>query len=557
MDASEDKSKWLEQRLARLKTNRVNFDSRWDRIARLVLPSAVGFQTSYFPGTRQDYDIFDSTAQLALPRFAAAIDTLVTPQTTRWHTLVPKRKMLKQSMKVRRFLDDFTDLLFSVRYSPRASFASRVNEVYTSVGAFGNGALYVHDARPGIQYISVHLAEIWFDEDAQGRIDTAFWEHEYTARQAVQKFGAEKLPPDIVADADRNPQRTVKFCKAVYPRADRDPKKRDAKNMPFASCTFLVGKDSVIVEESGYRTFPFAVARDVTSPREIYARGAAERCLADNLTLQEMAKTGLRYGQLVTDPPWLAVDADSMDPFAARPGAVNYGYLGADGVPRVQPLRPQGDPGFGLELMDQRRQAINNAFLVNLFQVLVENTKRMTATEVMQLVQEKGALLGPLGGRLRTEFLGPIIEREIDILFNAGVVSPRDIPEELVEAGGEIDFEYDSPLTRAMRAEEGVGILRTLEFVSQAATQVAAADQDRARKIVQKVNYERALDRIAELNGAPADIMFTDDEVADMEAGQQQQVEAQQMLQAAPVIADTVKTLAEAQNVAGNQTAVI
>jgi negative regulator of sigma E activity len=71
------------------------------------------------------------------------------------------------------------------------------------------------------------------------------------------------------------------------------------------------------------------------------------------------------------------------------------------------------------------------------------------------------------------------------------------------------------------------------------------------------VNYERALERITELNGAPADIMFTDGEVQEMEAGRQQQVEAQQMLSAAPVIADTVKTLAEAQNVAGNTTAVI
>ena len=559
MQAAEDKAKWHSDRLSRLKSNRVNFDSRWDRIARLVLPSAVGFQTTYFPGTRQDYDIFDSTAQLALPRFAAAIDTLVTPQTTRWHTLTPKRKTLRQVPRVRRFLDDLTDLLFSVRYSPRANFASRVNEVYTSVGAFGNGVIYVHDAKPGIQYIAVHLAEIWFDEDANGRIDTVYWEHEYTARQASEKFPG-KLPPDILADAEGmngNPQRPVRVCKVVYPRRERDPRKRDAKNMPWASETFLVGKDSVILEEKGYRTFPFAVARDATAPREIYARGAAERCLADNLTLQEMAKTSLRYGQLVTDPPWIATDADSLDPFAARPGAVNYGYLGADGQERVKSLRPEGDPRFGLELQDQRRQAINNAFLVNLFQVLVENTKRMTATEVMQLVQEKGALLGPLGSRLRTEFLAPMIEREIDILFNAGAVSVNDIPPELAEAGGEIDFEYDSPLTRAMRAEEGVGILRTLEFVGQAATQVAAADQDRARRIVQKVNFERALERITELNGAPADIMFTDDEVAEQEAGRQQEVQAQQLLQAAPVIADTVKTLAEANTVAGNQTAVI
>jgi hypothetical protein len=174
----------------------------------------------------------------------------------------------------------------------------------------------------------------------------------------------------------------------------------------------------------------------------------------------------------------------------------------------------------------------------------------------MQRVQEKGALLGPIGGRLRTEFLGPLIEREIDILFHAGVIDPEEVPDELRRDGG-IDIEYDSPLTRAMKAEEGVGILRTLEFVGQTAGQIAAADQERAAKMVRKVNYERALERLADINGAPPDIMFSDEELADQEQQKQGQVEAQQLLQAAPVIAETAKTLAETQQIATNQSAVI
>ena len=553
----DERAQYLSDRLSRLQTNRVNFNTTWERIARVVLPSSVGFVTTYAPGTNINQDIFDSTAQLALPRFAAALDTLVTPQTNRWHQLQPLEKQLKRSAAVARFMSGLNDLLFSVRYSPRAGFASRAFETYMSMGAFGNGVLYIHDARPGIRYISVHLSEIWFDEDHNGVIDTAYWVHEYTQRQAVQKWG-DKLPKEITDDAAKNPDRKVKFCKAVYPRAERNTARKDAKNMKFASVTFLCERGCTIVEESGYRTFPFAVARDVTSPREVYARGAAERALADILTLNEMSKTSLRYGQLVTDPPWMAADADSLDPFSVRNGAINYGYLSPDGQERIKPLRPQGDPGFSLELADQRRQAINGAFLVNLFQVLVETgSDRMTATEVMQRVQEKGALLGPIGGRLRTEFLGPMIEREIDILFHAGVIDPASVPEELVRAGGGIDVEYDSPLTRAMKAEEGVGILRTLETISNTAAQVAAADQERAARMVRKVNYERAHERLAEINGAPPDIFFSDEELEEQEQAKQPQVEAQQLLQAAPVIADTAKTLAETQQLASNQTAVI
>lgn len=550
--AGEELAKTLNDRLKRLQSDRVNFNSTWERIARVVLPTSIGFTTTYAPGTNLNQDIFDSTAQMALPRFAAAIDTLVTPQTSKWHSLVPKNRANARRPNVQRFCMGLTDLLFSARYAPRANFASRAYETYMGLGAFGNGALYVHDAKPGIRYLSIHLSEIWFDEDHNGLIDTAYWVHEYTLRQAVQRYGG-GLPEKMRKDAETAPDKKVKFCKAVYPRSERDPRSREAKHMRFASVTFIVGEDCV-VEESGYRTFPFAVARYVTAPREVYARGPAQDALSDILTLQEMAKTSLRYGQLVTDPTWMAVDGDSLDPFSVRPGAINYGYLSPDGQDRIKPLRPQGETGFTLELMNQRRQAINGAFLINLFQVLIEQQgDRKTATEVMQLVQEKGALLGPVGGRLRTEFLGAIIERELDILFHAGAVNGEDVPPELVEDGG-LDIEYDSPLTRAIKAEEGVGILRTLE----SATQIAQWDQ----KIVRRVNTNRALERLADINGAPPDILYTEEEVAQQDQADEMAAQAKQLSEALPDIAKATKDFAQARQIgaqapAGSTTGII
>lgn len=530
----------LYRRLVRLQADRVNFNNTWERIARVVLPTSVGFTTKYSPGTNLNQDIYDSTAQLALPRFAAAIDTLVTPQTSRWQSLVPKDKTRRSNRDDQIFCSNLTDLLFSVRYSPRANFASRVHEVYTSIGAFGNGVLYIHDARPGIRYMSVHLSEVWFDENAYGVIDTAFWVHEYTARQAVQRWG-DKLPEHIRECAGKTPDKKHQFCVAVYPREERDPRKKDNKNMPFASVTFLADKTCEVVEESGYRTFPFAIGRDMTAPREVYARGPAQNALADILTLQEMDKTGLRFGQLSVDGPWLTADVDAMDPFAARPGAINAGYLSPDGRELAKQVSPGGNPGFSLEMMNTKRQSINQSFLINLFQVLVESgSDRKTATEVMQLVQEKGALLGPIGGRLRTEFLGNIIDRELDILIHAGAVDERDVPDGLIESGG-LEVEYDSPLTRAIKAEEGVGIMRTLDFAGQ----IAQYDPS----VMQKFDLGRVIERMTEINGAPPDILFS---AADMQAkaqAQAQQNDLQMAVGAAPGIAAAAKDMAQAQQI--------
>lgn len=564
MDTGGSVIEMLNGRLERLRADRVNFDVMWDKIARVVFPTAVGFTSSFAPGTPQNQQIFDATAQLALPRFAAAIDTLVTPQTSKWHMLKAKNKFLAENPAVQAFLSNLNDKLFAVRYSPRSGFAARNSEAFMSMGAFGNGVIYIQDANPGIRYISIHLSEVFIDEDHNGRVDTAYWVHEYTQRQIMQRFPNAKME-DIRADVLKNPGKKIKVCKAVFPRAERDPSRKDAINMPFASYVFRVPDDGAtpgmagtmggggaisanleVLEEKGYRVFPFAVARYMTAPREIYARGPAYDCFPDIMTLQEMSKTLLRYGQLSTDPVYLAADVDAIDPFGVRPGTINYGYLGPDGTERVKPLRPQGDTGFSLEMQNQRREAVNTAFLINMFQVLAQrSTNRMTATEVMQLVQEKGALLAPVGGRLRTEYLGAVIDREIDILFHSNVISRASIPPELIKEP-ELDIEYDSPLTRTMMAEEGLGIMRTYEFAMQLA-------QINPKAVRAKLNITRAIERIGEVNGAPFDVLVPEEQAQQAMQQEAQGAATAAAMDGAPGIAQAAMNFAKAQKFAQGQ----
>ncbi len=107
------------------------------------------------------------------------------------------------------------------------------------------------------------------------------------------------------------------------------------------------------------------------------------------------------------------------------------------------------------EEIAERRQSVNAAFLVTLFQILVE-TPQMTATEALLRAQEKGALLAPTTGRQQSELLGPIVEREIDLLARAGALPPP--PAVMLERNAGYKLEYDSPLTRAMKADRGVGL---------------------------------------------------------------------------------------------------
>jgi hypothetical protein len=527
--------------------DRGQWEEHWREVAERVLPRENWFQASdKTPGEKRQEKVFDATAGLALERFAAAMESMLTPRTMKWHKLTVQDAELMDNVQVQAYLDEVTNILFRVRYSPRANFASQVHENYLSLGAFGSGALFVDDIVGfGLRYKSIHLSEIFFSENHVGIVDKVHRKFELTARQAAEKWGVDKLPEKIKTALEKQPERKFEFLHCVKPNPDRDPRRRDYRGMPFVSY-YVCLTSRMMLSESGYNTFPYAISRYVTAPKEIYGRSPAMTVLPDIKMLNEMSKTVIRAAHKIVDPPLLLQEDGVLQAFNTRPGALNYGGVDDQGRAVVQPLQSGARVDIGMDMMEQRRRVINDAFLITLFQILVE-TPNMTATEAMLRAQEKGALLAPTMGRQQSEMLGPLIERELDILARAGVLPP--MPDALVERGGEVDVEYVSPLNRSQRAEEGVAILRTLESV------VPLAQLD--PNVMLRFNPDMIVKELAEINGVPAKILRSDEEVQAILAQQQQQIQAQQLLEAAPIAASSAKTLAETAALAGQQPAAL
>ena len=409
-----------------------------------------------------------------------------------------------------------------------------------SLGAFGTGAIFIDDIPgTGMRYKSIHLSEIYISENYAGVIDKIHRKFPMTARQAAQKWGYDNIPEKMRTAAEKEPERSFDFIHCVKPNPEMKAGRADYQGMPFASY-YISLEGNQMMSMGGYQSFPYAVSRYVTATKEIYGRSPAMTVLPDIKMINEMSKTVLRAAHKVVDPPLLLQEDGVLQAFSTRPGSLNYGGVDDQGRQVVQPLQTGARVDIGMDMMEQRRKVINDAFLITLFQILVDSPN-MTATEAMLRAQEKGALLAPTMGRQQSEMLGPMIERELDILGRAGVL-PQ-MPEALVELGGEVDIEYVSPLNRAQRAEEGVAILRTLEAV----TPLAQIDPS-VMMIFKPTEIAREL---SEINGVPAKILRSEEEVEAMKMEQQQEMQAQQLLQAAPIAANSAKTLAEASAVAG------
>lgn len=527
----------------RMKEKRQSFEAVWNDVIDYVMPSMDKFGQRPRPdsekGRERAQKIFDSTAPLALRNFVAAEDSMITPATQLWHRLTTSNDALNESAAVKEYLQAVVRILFAARYRWQGGFVTQMGATYQSIGLFGPGALMIeHDVGAGIVYRNLPMQRLWFAENNAGIIDKTHVEWTLTLRQAAQRFGRDNLSPSMQSVLERDPEKVSIFHHVVEPRADRDVRKLDGRNMRFASYWLDEGRER-IVQNSGFRTFPIAIGRFYVGSDSVYGGSPAYDAMPDIRMANDMAKTNIRGAQKMVDPPLLASEDGVLEGFDLRSGSLNWGGLDEKGNEMVKPLLTGKQAQIGIEFSKDTRQTINQWFYVTLFQILVDSGD-MTATEVLQRAQEKGVLLAPTLGRTQAELLGPMIEREIDILAEAGQL-PQ-MPQELIDAGANVDVEYDSPLNKAMRAGEGTAILQWLQQVG-----VVSQFDPSAAKLV---NGQRIARLLADFGGVPVDAMSTDEELQAQQAAEAQAAQMQQMLAAAPVAAGAIKDLSDASTAA-------
>lgn len=516
---------------------RGNWQNHWTEIAQRILPMDSylfqNFSQLNSQGDKRNIELFDSTGLVALQRFAAILDSLLTPSDQYWHHLRASDDDLMKNKSVRMWFDKANEILWKQRYLPSANFQSQNARVFTSLGAYGTGLMFTDGlaGNPGLRYKNTHLSECYIQENHQGVVNGVCRHFMLTARQALSQFGA-MCPENITSVVKNFPERQFYFLHWVKPRNDRDPQRRDFKGMEYASYYVSI-EGMALVEEGGYRTFPYACPRYFQATNETYGRSPAMDVLPSIKTLNEQKKNMLEQGHRVLQPVLLAHDDGVLDAFDLTPGALNYGGVSKDGRALVQTL-PTGNVQAGKEMMDEERTLINDTFLVSLFQILTENPE-MTATEVMERVREKGILLAPTIGRQNSEYLGPQIHRELDVLQRQGQLPP--MPPLLRQAKGEYKVVYDSPIVRTQKAEWAAGAMRTVEQIQEVSVQT----QNPA--LMDYINWDVAVPQMAAIYGTPNSWINSKEDIAKIRQARQQQMQVQQAIQAAPAIAGVAKAM--------------
>ena len=137
----------------------------------------------------------------------------------------------------------------------------------------------------------------------------------------------------------------------------------------------------------------------------------------------------------------------------------------------------------------QKKEAIDKAFHVDLFRMFAELDKQMTAREVMERSAEKLTLFSPTFAQFTSEFINPMLTRVFRILLRNGRFPP--VPKELIQRTRqgpvmpEPEITYSSRIALAIKALENASGANVLEIalpVSQ--TQARGARQHQFRPVV-------------------------------------------------------------------------
>lgn len=448
-------------RLGRLEDIRRPWESMWEEIIDYVIPRLGDIRGSRKKGEKRGQKVYDGTAVNALELLADGLHGYLVSPSMQWFRLKMADRLFEEIPAVKEWLHEVEKALYSA--FQRSNFYEAMSQYFLDGGSIGTASMYIEEdiKNDKIVFSTRHPKECFIAEDAYGNVDTLFRRFKITARQAKERFGLENLSDSIKRAAENAPYEEFEFVHAVFPREEYDEAGKDNLNKPFASIYVQAGGQRLAFE-GGYSTFPYSVWRWRKLSSETYGRSPASDALVDILGLNQMSKTLLGAAQSAVDPA-VNVPAEQKGKVRLVPHGINY-YEETGRT--IFPVNQGINYPVGADREEKKKQAVEKHFKVDFFLMLANAKRQMTATEIVERMGEKAAVLGTTIGRLNSECLNPLIDRVFDIELNRTGSPIQPIPEELLEYGGPIEVDYLGPLAQAQkRLFRTQGVLSSLEKI--------------------------------------------------------------------------------------------
>jgi hypothetical protein len=474
--AGRDKAEALSRELAGLKAAREDFESAWEEAQRLVSSTVLRFTEE---GDTSDERYLIPRRITGRP--ANYLETLVAGicgysinPTIMWLKLGIAERALEEKYGVRDWLELAEEALYKA-YN-EGNLYSQIPALIESAATFGHGVMLVDEdaVNRKIRSTAMNTREIYLDTNEYDEVDTVFREFYMTCENAAAYFGLDKLAPEIRDgwDDEGSRARPLRLLHAVYKHkgADGGNTLTGSGRFMYAS-VFVDLENRHLIKEGGYQDFPYAVFTWKKTAGKKYGYSPAMGAASDIRLLHKVTESLLEVAQLSARPP-VNVPVKLQGAEQLVPDGRNY-YLTANEV--ISPIQVGANFPITIEITRDMEERIKDWFHVDFFLMLQQQSRRMTATEVVELQGEKAAVLSNMVTNLNYA-LQKIVQRSVDILFRQEKLPP--LPPALRREGVSMKVDFIGILAQAQRkAHETSGIMQGLQLMGALAQMAPAVPQ--------------------------------------------------------------------------------
>jgi hypothetical protein len=520
-----------------LRLERQTWVDHWRDLAENIRPRGFRFlQSERNKGTKQNDAIINGTPIRSCRTLAAGMMTSVTSPSRRWFQLGLRDRELEQLGAAKLWLAKVADTLADA--IAKANIYKAFHLVYLDLCTFGTSCFIIEaDQEDGMRAYVLPVGSYCLANDARMAVDTLYRTVSLTVAQLVEKFGAERCSLHVqTAHKDGQLDLPVEVVHVIEPNRDYLPGRLGPAGKKWRSCWYEAASAELdgFLAEAGYAEKPFVAVRWETTGEDVYGRSPGMDALGDCKQLQESEREkGKAIDKLVT-PPMQGPAELANQLIGLLPGD----FTAVPGNGPNQRLSPAAvvEPAALVAINSEIRtieERVKGLFYADLWLLLSESDKTMTAREVSAKREEKMQQLGAVLENLQDEMLDPAFDIFFWLLEESGKLPPP--PEEI--AGHPLKVEYTSMAAAAQKLLGTTAIERLVSFVGS----IAAVKGD----ILDVVNFDQVAKLYADALGVPPGSMNTDDVVTQLREARAKAAQAQQQSEQAQVAAQTAKTLGE------------
>lgn len=506
----------------RLFAKKAQLDELHQTLAEQVYPERANFTASRVDGQEFATELYESGPAQMRRDLAGAIGAILRPRGKEWFKPTPTDDWRKTDIGLA-WCDYARDVMRRLLYTARSNFQKSMADGDDDFVTFGNAIpiLTENPDRNGVLFELTHLRDNAWTCNRYGEVDVNHRRFKMTLRRTAQRFGIQALTEQQQKVLEKDPYHEIEIRHVCMPVADYDPyyPRRKWGGKPYAS-VYLNPEGQHIIRESGYWEFPFLHRRWRVHDDSVYGYSpAAMLGLVDSRVLQSQTRVILDSGELAVAPPLVAKRDAVLGGVNNYAGAVTWVDMEYDERlgEAIRPLEAGGDVRLGLEMKIDTRNVLMAAWYLNKLMLPPEKSG-MTAYEVSERIAEYIRSAGPIFEPFEADN-ARILDALFSMAMRLGYFGPLDtIPAEI--RGGEIKFEFDTPVSQAYKRVKVVRAKEVLEAYGMAmqADPTVKVDLD-----VRKVFRDTVENMDAEAT------WLVPKEVADQKLGELQSAEAEAM----------------------------